>query len=86
MICNKYKLNNDEVILLYTKLDKIEQPKIFDALQIQLIEENVDITVSISVYKVCNINSDPITTKANYIGIKNGILKSSEKRIGAPVA
>ena len=43
MICNKYKLNNDEVILLYTKLDKIEQPKIFDALQIQLIEENVDI-------------------------------------------
>ena len=42
MICNKYKLNNNEVVLLYTKLDKIEQPQIFDALQIQLIEENVN--------------------------------------------
>lgn len=42
MICNKYKLNNDEVVLLYTKLDKIEQPQIFDALQIKLLEENVN--------------------------------------------
>lgn len=43
------------------------------------IEENMDITVSISVYKVCNINSDSITTKANYIGIKNAITSIYER-------
>lgn len=42
MICNKYKLINDDVVLLYTKLDKIERSQIFDSLQVTLLEEDVD--------------------------------------------
>ena len=43
------------------------------------IEENMDVMVSISVYKGCNINSDSITTKANSMGIKNAITSIYER-------
>lgn len=48
-------------------------------LEIININEDVDIVVSMSVYKECNINNESITTKANYTGIKNALTSIYER-------
>lgn len=49
--------------------------------QLRLIKitDDTEVVFSISVYKECNINSNPITSKANYTGIKNAITSIYER-------